>query len=118
MCSLQGVLDAYEHTLGVVELYGPTNFSSILSKAITYATSSVVSQGDQHYYILLIITVCNTTNYGCRVTFSSDYVLFVSQNNLLFLSLKIHFNLFLREFFRKYVTILFYTYVHDYAPTN
>ena len=108
MCSLQGVLDAYEYTLGVVELYGPTNFSSILSKAITYATSSVVSQGEQHYYILLIITVRSTTNYDYRVTFSSDFV-FVSHY---FFLLK---NISCMDFLE---TILFYTYVHDYAPTN
>ena len=57
---LQGILDIYQYALGTIELYGPTNFSSILDKALLYA-SSAVSQQEQHYYILLIITVRRET---------------------------------------------------------
>ena len=53
---LQGILDTYRFALGKIELHGPTNFSSILDKAISYAEHAV-SQKEQHYYFLLIITV-------------------------------------------------------------
>jgi len=39
-----------------VELYGPTNFSTFLDKAIEYSSGGV-SQEAQNYHILLIITV-------------------------------------------------------------
>ncbi|XP_065898772.1 copine-9-like [Dysidea avara] len=52
---IQGILDAYQYTLGVAELYGPTNFSLILDKAMSYASNSV-TQKQQSYHILLIIT--------------------------------------------------------------
>ena len=55
MVLLQGILDAYHYTVGQVEFYGPTNFSSILDKAMEYATHP--SQDVQRYQILMIITV-------------------------------------------------------------
>ena len=57
VCSpAQGILDVYRHALGQADLYGPTNFSSFLDKAIEFATGAV-SQEEQNYYILMVITV-------------------------------------------------------------
>ena len=53
---LQGILNAYQHAVRTVRLYGPTNFSSILDKAAQYA-SVRENQQSQSYFILLIITV-------------------------------------------------------------
>ena len=39
-----------------MELHGPTNFSMFLDKAIEMA-SKPVDQGNQRYYLLLVITV-------------------------------------------------------------
>ena len=52
----QGIVDAYQHAVRNVQLHGPTNFSSILDKAMQYA-SVQESQQSQNYFILLIITV-------------------------------------------------------------
>ena len=52
----QGILDAYQYTLHNVKLHGPTNFSSILDKAMQYA-SVQENQQSQSYSILLVITV-------------------------------------------------------------
>ena len=52
---VQGILDAYHYTLSQVDLYGPTNFSSILEATIQYASAGV-SQERQQYHILLVIT--------------------------------------------------------------
>eukprot|EP00731_Ephydatia_muelleri_P028945 Em0020g589a len=52
---VQGIVDAYQHAVRNVKLDGPTNFSSILDKAIKYA-SVRESQKPQNYFILLIIT--------------------------------------------------------------
>ena len=48
-------MDAYHYTLSQIELLGPTIFSQILDKAMEHAKH--VAQNDQHYQILLIITV-------------------------------------------------------------
>lgn len=53
---VQGILGAYQFTLSQVQLYGPTNFSSFLDRAITMA-SQPMNQQNQAYYILLVITV-------------------------------------------------------------
>ena len=52
----QGILDVYHYALSQVDLYGPTNFSSVLDATIGYASGGV-SQANQQYHILLIITV-------------------------------------------------------------
>ena len=72
MSFLQGILDAYQYTLGVAELYGPTNFSLILDKAMSYASNSV-TQKQQSYHILLIITVRHVVqqfNSMCRLSYN------------------------------------------------
>ena len=53
---MQGILGAYQFTLSQVQLYGPTNFSSFLDRAIAMA-SQPTTQQNQAYYILLVITV-------------------------------------------------------------
>lgn len=53
---LQGILDAYHHTVRQVDLYGPTNFSYFLDRAIQMSQNSVTQQS-QSYNILLVITV-------------------------------------------------------------
>ena len=55
----QGILQAYYQTLRSVQLYGPTNFSLFLDKAIELS-SGICSQLSQHYCILLVITVSPT----------------------------------------------------------
>ncbi|KAL5473580.1 hypothetical protein EMCRGX_G028080 [Ephydatia muelleri] len=52
---VQGILNAYQYAVRNVKLNGPTNFSSILDKAIQYA-SARESHKSQNYFILLIIT--------------------------------------------------------------
>ncbi|KAL5473574.1 hypothetical protein EMCRGX_G028070 [Ephydatia muelleri] len=52
---VQGIVNAYQHAVRNVTLSGPTNFSSILDKAMQYA-SVQESQQSQNYFILLIIT--------------------------------------------------------------
>ena len=53
---IEGVIDAYQHAIRNVKLYGPTNFSEILNLIVTYTESLKVSQDNQKYNILLIIT--------------------------------------------------------------
>ena len=54
---IQGILEAYHYSLSQVQLFGPTNFSYFLDKAIQYASDSSMSQAEQNYTILLVITV-------------------------------------------------------------
>ena len=51
-----GVLQAYANTLRTVALSGPTLFTQIIQTAAATAASSGVSQGNQKYFVLLIIT--------------------------------------------------------------
>lgn len=53
---LDGVIDAYKNTLKNVELYGPTHFGSILELTNDLTESMKVTQTNQKYNILLIIT--------------------------------------------------------------
>lgn len=53
---LEGVLDAYQHSLKNVKLYGPTWFSPVLDMVNTMAEGLDVSQHNQKYLILMIIT--------------------------------------------------------------
>lgn len=48
---IQGVIDAYFHSLAILELYGPTNFSPIINLVANEASSQIGK-----YHILLIIT--------------------------------------------------------------
>ncbi|KAG8557200.1 hypothetical protein GDO81_018362, partial [Engystomops pustulosus] len=50
---IQGVLEAYFKSLRTVQLYGPTNFASVINQVASNAGS--VTDGSQ-YYVLLIIT--------------------------------------------------------------
>lgn len=53
---LDGVLEAYQKSLKHVELYGPTCFNGVLSMVNTMAEGLEVSQDNQKYIIMLIIT--------------------------------------------------------------
>ncbi|XP_043932344.1 copine-9 [Protopterus annectens] len=50
---IEGVLESYYHTLRTVQLYGPTNFSPVITKTARLAAE--VTDGSQ-YFVLLIIT--------------------------------------------------------------
>jgi len=50
------MVDAYRYTLTQIDLFGPTNFSVFLKKAIEVARNEV-TQESQSYNILLVITV-------------------------------------------------------------
>ncbi|XP_019852495.1 PREDICTED: copine-9-like isoform X2 [Amphimedon queenslandica] len=52
---LEGILGSYWYALSMVDLHGPTNFSSFLDTAKKYASTGV-TQERQQYYILLVIT--------------------------------------------------------------
>ncbi len=49
-------MEAYKYALTQIDLYGPTNFSSFMKKAMENAQSAV-TQSSQSYHILLVITV-------------------------------------------------------------
>jgi hypothetical protein len=53
---IQGVMNAYSHALASVQLAGPTLFTPIIQQASAIAASAGVSQTNQKYSILLIIT--------------------------------------------------------------
>ena len=53
---LDGVIEAYKNALKNVNLYGPTNFAPIIELVNDMAESENVSQLNQKYQILLIIT--------------------------------------------------------------
>jgi hypothetical protein len=52
---VQGILDVYRYSLSHVQLYGPTNFSSFLDRAIEVSVGTT-TQEKQSYFILLVIT--------------------------------------------------------------
>jgi hypothetical protein len=53
MCLISGVLDAYRTCIRQVQLYGPTNFSSVINHVAKFAEAY---QDGSQYFILLIIT--------------------------------------------------------------
>jgi hypothetical protein len=53
---IAGVMQAYSNTLRTVALSGPTLFTQIIQQAAAIAASSGVHQGNQKYFVLLIIT--------------------------------------------------------------
>jgi len=53
---LEGVLDTYKNALNNVDLYGPTHFSKVLETVNDMCEGLEVSQNNQKYMILLIIT--------------------------------------------------------------
>jgi len=53
---LDGVLAAYKKSLDNVKLYGPTHFNEVISVVNDMAQGLEVSQRNQKYIILLIIT--------------------------------------------------------------
>ncbi|CAI4224328.1 unnamed protein product [Auanema sp. JU1783] len=55
VCGVQGVLDAYRHSLNKITFYGPTKFAPIINETAKRIASKRVTKGSQ-YEILLIIT--------------------------------------------------------------
>jgi hypothetical protein len=53
---LQGVIDAYRHAIPNVTFYGPTHFSQVIKTMSDMAENEQVSQANQKYFILLLIT--------------------------------------------------------------
>ena len=53
---LNGVMKAYQTALQHVELSGPTLFTQIIRTAVTMAEAAGIDQGNQQYFILLILT--------------------------------------------------------------
>lgn len=53
---LDGVLGAYRKALNNVDLYGPTHFNEIIKLVNDMMEESKVSQNNQKYQILLILT--------------------------------------------------------------
>ena len=54
---VEGMVEAYRYSLANVQLYGPTIFSQILTAALHKVKRNPISQEQQLYHILLIITV-------------------------------------------------------------
>lgn len=53
---VQGLLEAYKTALANVTLSGPTNFTPLIRNAMGLCQSQPVSQANQHFCVLLIIT--------------------------------------------------------------
>ena len=53
---LEGIMTAYRNALSVVELSGPTLFAQVITTAVTMAEAAQISQNNQQYFILLILT--------------------------------------------------------------
>ena len=53
---IRGVMEAYDTALRHVALAGPTLFAQIIGQASAIAASHAVSQFNQKYFVLLIIT--------------------------------------------------------------
>ena len=69
-CSgVEGILAAYRHSLGTVQLYGPTNFAPVINHVANFATAH---QDGKNYFVLLIITDGIITGMpwyqSCRLT--------------------------------------------------
>ena len=54
--TIEGVVEAYKNTIVNVKLAGPTHFSSIISLVNDMTESVKITQANQKYTILLIIT--------------------------------------------------------------
>lgn len=53
---LDGVINAYRHAINNINFYGPTYFSQVIKMVVDMAESERVSQVNQKYFILLLIT--------------------------------------------------------------
>lgn len=52
-CGIDGILEAYHHSLRTVQLYGPTNFAPVVTHV---ARNAAAVQDGSQYSVLLIIT--------------------------------------------------------------
>eukprot|EP00347_Sterkiella_histriomuscorum_P017569 403348833 len=53
---IEGVVKTYKHACQKINLYGPTFFSGVLKMIVDMAENERVSQDNQQYFILLLIT--------------------------------------------------------------
>ncbi|KAM8881472.1 copine-3-like isoform 1-T1 [Synchiropus picturatus] len=53
---IEGVIQAYQHCLPQVKLYGPTNFSPIINHVSHFGREALQQQTASQYFVLLIIT--------------------------------------------------------------
>jgi hypothetical protein len=56
VAGLDGLMQAYRSALNQVELSGPTLFGPVLQTVVPMTEAEQVSQENQHYYVLLILT--------------------------------------------------------------
>lgn len=66
---VEGVLDAYTAALssGNVQLHGPTKLGPVLTTACRWAEEADVSQDNQKYFVLLLLTDGGVTDYADTV---------------------------------------------------
>jgi hypothetical protein len=60
---VEGIMSAYTSALYSVSLAGPTMFGPVINKAAEIASHSL-QYGNNKYFVLLIITVCNQISIG------------------------------------------------------
>ncbi|CAG9334743.1 unnamed protein product [Blepharisma stoltei] len=53
---LDGLMHSYSEVLNVIEFSGPTLFAQVIQKAVLEAERAQVHQGNQQYFVLLILT--------------------------------------------------------------
>jgi len=58
---IDGILTAYQNSLGAVQLYGPTNFAPVINHVARIASAN---QSGGNYYVLLIITDGAITDFS------------------------------------------------------
>ncbi len=56
MEGLENLLECYKRNVDKIQFYGPTHFSEIVKLAVDFADYHKVSQFNQKYFILLMIT--------------------------------------------------------------
>eukprot|EP00743_Colponemidia_sp_Colp-15_P004344 GILK01004686.1.p1 GENE.GILK01004686.1~~GILK01004686.1.p1 ORF type:complete len:580 (-),score=66.12 GILK01004686.1:161-1879(-) len=64
---IEGLLNAYYHTVQTVQLSGPTNFGDVIRNAMTIA-SQCVTQDRQKYFVLLILTDGEITDLDVTIS--------------------------------------------------
>jgi len=62
---VEGIMAAYQYTLGSVQLYGPTNFAPVINHVARIASND---QSGENYYVLLIVTDGVITDFSNTVS--------------------------------------------------
>lgn len=60
---IQGIVEAYRMALPQIRLSGPTNFSPLINHVAAIATAGAQSNSASHYYVLLILTDGEITDF-------------------------------------------------------